>query len=323
MPVNSPSAATSCRVLVTGATGFIGRRIVRAFLDRGWQVTAAVHKTPIPAWMVGAGVDSLKFTTDDLRPVADAISGAQAVCHAAAFLPPDYTDSDYVERCLEINAVFALRLAELAAKQPGIRFVHLSSAQAYDAQSEEPCEEHDRLYSADRATYYLTSKLAGEIFVEHQRRSRGLAAIGLRVGSCYGPGMSHKSVVSMFLDKARRGQTIEVHDGGQATCDHVFVDDVAKIAVLAAESGDPGMYNMGSGRKTSILELAHATAKTYPDNRVPIKVRPPSEHPANGFPALSMHKTNSTWNHRPTDLRAGLAAMRQCLDSDVDQRRAA
>lgn len=323
MPVRSQSKGDGPTVLVTGATGFIGQRIVQSFLDRGWQVIAAVHNTPLSAAMTDAGVKAVQCSTGDLQPLADALDEAQAVCHSAAFLPPDYADSQYAERCLEVNAIFTLRLAELAAARPGLRFVHLSSAQAYAAAQPQPCAENTPLYPAGRAAYYLTSKLAGELFVEHQRQAHGLAAIGLRVGSCYGPGMTERSVVSIFLERARTGQPIEVHDGGRATCDYVYVDDVARIAVRAAESGDPGLYNLGSGRASTILELAHAAADAYPETHVPITVRPASAEPALGFPALCMQKTNTTWNHQPTDLRTGLAAMRQCSESQQERRRVA
>jgi len=323
MSLDVSSRPESRRVLVTGASGFIGRRIVRSFLDRGWQVTAAVHKTPLPAWMAAVGVGQVGFTIDDLQPLTDAVRGAQAICHAAAFMPADYGDSKHAAHCLQVNALFTLRLAELALEQPKLRFVHLSSAQGYDSSSNTACEEGDRLYPADRATYYLTSKLAGELFVEHLRRTRGLCSVGLRVGSCYGSGMPSRSVVSIFLERARSGQTIEVHDGGKATCDYVHVDDVARVAALAAESGEPGMYNMGSGTASSLVELARAAAGACPDMHVPIQVHPASENPARGFAALSMQKTNSTWNHRPTKLRMGLAAMRRILDEEDCRNRAA
>jgi UDP-glucose 4-epimerase len=301
-------------VLVTGASGFIGRRIVRWFLDSDWQVAATVHDAPLPDWMLAEGVQSIRCAAGDLAPLAERIRGAQAICHAAAFRPRNLSDSACVERCLQVNAVFSLRLAELAVNEPGIRFVHLSLA-TYDPLAQQPCAENEPIYPADRATFYLTSKLAGEIFIEHQRRTRGLAAIGLRVASCYGPGMSEKTAVATFLRRAQAGQPIDVHDGGTAACDLVYVDDVARLTVLAAQSGEPGLYNIGSGQATTILELARAVAELYPDRRVPINVHAGSVPASQGFPALSMAKTNATWNHQPTSLRDGLEAMRKSVET--------
>jgi nucleoside-diphosphate-sugar epimerase len=195
-----------------------------------------------------------------------------------------------------------------------VKFINFSSAQAYRS-SNEPSDEEAPLYPADRATYYLVSKLAGEIYIEHLRRSGSLQAVTLRLGSCYGHGMASRSVVSIFMNKARSGETLQVYESNASLYDYVYIDDVTNVAVQAAVSGEPGVYNVGSGQSHSVLELAETVAATFPEHEVPIKVLSMPDRDPASFSPLSIEKTLRTWDFRPLNLQEGLKAFRQQMES--------
>ena len=155
--------------LVTGASGFVGRRVVAALAARGWHVRAVSRvangsSSPTP---------NVEHVTGDLRDTASLaalVDGTAAVCHLAAFIPPNMADSSFAERCYEVNALASLRLAEATLAGAPRRFVLASSANAY-APRPHPVTEEEVPYPAARATYYLASKLTAELYLDHLARA--------------------------------------------------------------------------------------------------------------------------------------------------------
>lgn len=281
-------------------------------IGAGWDVSALVHRNPVPA-----GPGKIRMVSGDIGDPATMLpilSEVDAVCHLAAYLPPDYQDPAYAAACFEINALATLQLGRLCAEQ-GKRFVFCSSGQAY-VYSSVAVTEDAPLYPAERATFYLASKLSGEVFIEHLRRHHGLEAIILRVGSCYGPGMPRGSVVAFFMEQALARKPLPVRDGGVTSCDFVYVGDVARLITAALEVGAAGVYNAGSGIATSVLELAHAVKATFSEFPVIIDVAPAERPAPASFPALSMTKARDVWGHSPTSLNNGLAAFRNYLERE-------
>jgi UDP-glucose 4-epimerase len=251
----------------------------------------------------------------DPSTMSPILSEVDAVCHLAAYLPPDYASPAYASACFEINALATLRLGGFCAEH-GKRFVFCSSGQAY-VHSSVAVTEDAPLYPAERATFYLASKLSGELFIERLRRCHGLEAITFRVGSCYGPGMPRSSVVAFFMAQALARKPLPVRDGGVPSCDFVYVTDVARLVTAALETGAGGVYNAGSGTATSVLDLAHAVKDTFSEFPIGIDVAPAAGPVPASFPPLSMAKTRSMWRHSPTSLKTGLEAFRAHLEREI------
>jgi len=300
------------KIVVTGASGFIGRHLVVALLVAGHEVVAVLHKHALPVHFRTDALHIVWGDAENLSPVRDAILQADAVCHLAALIIRGPSDVWVAERCVQINSLFALRIAEFALERPKTRMIFLSSGQAY-CYSKVPVSEEAPMYPVERSTHYLASKLLGELYVESLRRSRRLSVVTLRLGCCYGPGMQI-SVVSSFMNSAAAGLPLTVFDGGRATHDFVYVSDVVSVVMCALESGNPGVYNVGSGRACSILELAQTVAETFPDRDVPIEIDPPFRHMPASFSALSIEKAREAWSYHPLPLKEGLAKYREQME---------
>ena len=306
---------SSRRVLVTGGSGALGRHVISLLIGDGWEVTALVHRNTIPT-PVGPGcIRLVGGNIGDQAIMSSILPDVDAVCHLAAYLPPDYGSPSYASACFEINALATLHLGRLCADQ-GKRFVFCSSGQAYSPSSVAVTEDAP-LYPAERATFYLVSKLSGELFIERLRRHHGLEAITFRMGSCYGPGMPENSVVASFMKQAIARKPLLVRDGGVPSCDFVYVADVARLVTAALETGAGGVYNAGSGTATSVLELAYAVKETFSDLPVGIEMASVERPAPASFPPLSMAKTQAMWGHSPTSLQAGLAAFRTHLEQEL------
>lgn len=303
------------RVLVTGASGFLGRYLVTELLSNDCEVVALTHKSGLSENLrvqVSQVVDG-----DVTNPATwrDAVSQVDAVCHFAAYIPPNHEDPSYAETCLQVNSLATLALAQASLKRPKCRFIYSSAGNAY-AFTDKFATEASLLYPADRATYYLGSKMVGELYVEHLRRTEGLESICFRISTPFGFGMGEKTAIARFMKCAHDGMPLQVIDGGIPTYDFVHVINVVELVTAALRDGEPGVYNVGSGRAHSVLELAQAVADTYPERRVSIEVKPLRDPIPASFPALAIDKAVKMWRYRPLALREGLANYRERMEKE-------
>jgi UDP-glucose 4-epimerase len=144
----------------------------------------------------------------------------------------------------------------------GVRRVVLASSGAvYGDLADQPLKEST--IPAPRSPYAV-SKLSAEYYVRTIGGLWGIETVSLRIFNAYGPGQhlpaSHPPVVPHFLKQALRGGSLVIHGDGSQTRDYVFVDDVVSAMVAAATAPNINglTINIGSGKETSLRELAKA-----------------------------------------------------------------
>lgn len=282
-------------ILVTGASGFVGRHLVAALRRRGDAVRTVQRG--------GGDEDTVvhDLAAGPLPP--DAWRRVTAVVHAAAHVPADLRDPSEARRCLEVNALPALALAE-ACRERGLPLVHLSSGNVYTPRAT-PADEDAPTWPARRATPYLASKLCGELYVG-SAIARGLRAVILRPSSIYGPGM-RGGVLSTFVRRLRAGERVSA-TVGPYRADFVWVGDVVAAALAALDRAEvTGPVNVGSGRAVGMDALARAVADGLgcPER---VDVTPQADADP-GFAPLALERAVRALGHRPTPLEAGLRAL--------------
>ena len=303
------------RVLVTGGTGFIGRHLIPMLIQNGW-IVSATYRQPEPPRMWADAVRWRPWHESGASALNGLLAGQVALCHLAAFIPPNMQDAAFAETCLKTNALLTLYWAEAAAHAALKRMVYVSSAQSYEW-AKTPVTEEQPCYPSTRAPYYLASKLLGEIYIEHFRKVALLPAISLRLASCYGPGMPSSAVVSRFMQAAKSGQILEVWDGGIPSADYIYVEDTARLIACALQAGAPGIYNAGSGQSTTVHELANQVCKVYAERTPSMQIQESVGPVPTSFPALDMTKTVTAWSVKPRSLAKGLRLYRQCLETSI------
>ncbi|MGH8542177.1 MAG: NAD-dependent epimerase/dehydratase family protein [Gammaproteobacteria bacterium] len=299
-------------LVVTGAAGFIGRRLVTAGLARGWAVRALVRD---PSSMpMGDHLNAYRWDASAAETRAHLLEGADAVCHLAALIPPDGNNPAFAKPCFGVNALGTLSLLAAAHEAGVSRFVHVASGNAYAPRPGLVGENHS-LYPSERSPYYFISKIAGEVFVDHWRRTRGLSSCVLRLGSVYGPGMKSKGLVPIFTQRLHAGQPIVVRDGGGFATDLVFVDDVVSAAHSALEGDVIGAFNIGSGVRTTVRELAALLVEIVGADPSLVTIGSPGAAPDIGFAGLDVSRARAELGYRPTPLREGLRRYVRWLSS--------
>ena len=290
------------RVAVTGANGYIGRRLVVAADAAGYEVSALLRDRNAAREWLPKGVSAQSWTLAQTTPKH--LEGVSAVCHFAAFIPPDLADPAYAQRCVEDNALGTLRLLE-AARSAGVRtFIYAGTAQVYGS-GDRPATERDAISVGERAPYYLGSKLLGEIYCRGAEAAGHMRVVMLRLGSVYGPGMAARATLRRFIDDARGRRAIRLSNGGEYGADLVFVDDVVSAVLASLEKPVKGVYNIGSGVRTTMASLAAEITKSW-GGSVEVEGTATGSAASRGFAPLDIAKATRDLGYRPTPLSAGL-----------------
>jgi UDP-glucose 4-epimerase len=153
----------------------------------------------------------------------------------------------------DVNVLGTLRILE-AARRRGAQVVFASTGGAIYGECDGPAGEN-----APRQPLapYGTSKLCGEEYLATWNRLYGTSHVALRFGNVYGPRQEphgEAGVVAIFMGLLQGGGTPKIYGDGRQTRDYVYVGDVV-AAVLAAVGTGGGVFNVGTGRETSVLEL--------------------------------------------------------------------
>ena len=252
-------------VLVTGATGFIGRRLTAALRERGAQVRVLVRGQgtrgrgqgmKVPSPLVGEGqgggvVETLVGDLADAASLARACAGMDTVIHAAGFAHADATTPEFATRHWAVNAEGTFRLVDAAVAAGVDRFVYLSSVKAVGDPGPRCVDER---WDAPPETPYGRAKRAAEERVLTAGRDAGLHAVNLRLALVYGPGM--QANLARLIAAARRGWLPPLPEtGNRRSLAHV--DDVVQAVLLAAAcpAARGQTYLVTDGRPYSGREL--------------------------------------------------------------------
>lgn len=295
-------------IVVTGSEGFVGRRVVERLLALGHEVLGISRGTR-PGLARGLLRHVHRDIAESIAP--SDIEGASAVIHAAAYVPSDMTDAAEAELCWRTNALGTLNVirAMRTARVPVL--VHLSTGNAY-ATGIDVAHERSPIYPSQSACYYLTSKFAGEVFAHNYGASGDARVVILRPSSIYGEGMNPSGALPRMLRTALAGEPITVYDGGRHTVDFVSVQDVVDAVITCVEREVVGIMNIGSGRSTSMLELAESISRVVGAYSNDIRILPSTSEPLrSGFPALDIGRAARLLGYRPRLLEEGLMEMWQ------------
>lgn len=244
------------KILVTGGAGFIGSHVVDAFVAAGHEVAVLDNLHTGTRANVNPAA---RFYEADLRDEARvrAILAAERptlLCHHAALTDVRASLRDPVAYEM-VNVVGTLHL--LAAAHAGgtrrVLFASTGGALYGDVVGIPPTEQA----ATQPRDPYSVSKLAAEQHLLTFCHHHGLEACALRYANVYGPRQNphgEAGVVAIFTHTLLRGERPTITGDGKQRRDFVFVEDVARANLVAAERGS-GVYHVSTGVGTDILTL--------------------------------------------------------------------
>jgi nucleoside-diphosphate-sugar epimerase len=257
-------------VVVTGAAGFIGARLVARLLADGHRVVAIDRRAAMPT-------GALPLVGDVSRPdalIREAIAEADAVFHLAGCPGVRDRAPDVAARRLRDNVLAGEQVLTLA--RPDVPIVVASSSSVYGGARREggrdrPCAETDVL--APRGGY-ARSKAVLEQRCARRAAAGGRVAI-LRPFTVAGEGQRPDMALALWIDAARRGEPLRILGSPQRRRDVTDVRHVVEAFVRAAARGVTGALNVGTGVGHRLTELADAVRAAV-DADVPLVVEPVS-----------------------------------------------
>lgn len=230
------------RILVSGASGFVGNNIAQYLIKEGHQVIGTGTKTENTA---NFPVLENHFTGLDFSQ----LDGIDLIFHQAA--NNDTRDLNYKEMYLA-NVAGPLKLFEELYKRGCRKFIYASSTAVY-GNSPAPFTEETR---TDPQTPYAQSKLDFDMFMKGFKSDA--TVIGLRYCNVYGPGEAHKGKRTSMIYTMINSNKVELFEFGEQKRDWVYVHDVVQANIRAATFNEKGnfIFNIGSGMSVSFNEIA-------------------------------------------------------------------
>ena len=215
------------KVLVTGATGFIGSHVARRLMSDRRAVVRALVRTPSKAKeLAKLGVEVVQGDLADFDSLARAAQGCSVVIHAAAQVSSVPSRKTFEQS----NVAGTENLVRATALAKASRFVHLSSIAVFGlATSGEVTDQSPRRHSGDA---YCDTKLDGEEVVLRYSRESRLPITILRPSAVYGPGSTHWSIIP--LKRIKKGRMFLVQ-GGKGLLNYVYIDNLVDAILLALE----------------------------------------------------------------------------------------
>ncbi len=258
-------------MLVTGGSGQLGSYLLDD-LSKTHEVLGVDLRRPRFSRHEG-----LVRTLDirDLEVLKRECKGVDAVIHTAAQVSVQKSTEDpRMDADFNIlGTISALQAAYAAGVQ---KFIYISSAAIYGDPVYVPVDEN---HPRSPKSFYGTSKLAGEYYTKAFHASFGLPYVVVRPFNFYSPRADPKSpysgVITKFAEWARRGEPLLIEGDGEQTRDFIHAADVAYLLRLVIQSNVVNQtFNCGSGRSTSVNQLAESVVKVAP-LKVEIKHIPP------------------------------------------------
>lgn len=251
------------RTLVTGGAGFIGSNLVKVLVDRGDEVTV------IDDFSVGR-MEHLKDCIEDIEVVTGSvydldlmrqlISKTDIVFHLAATCLMACNNNPVIAHEINVGGTFN---ACLASYEANAKVVYVSSSEVYGTCKFSPMKEN---HPTEPQSIYGLSKLMGEEYVKHFNKYWGVPAVIIRPFNAYGPNHridQYSAVITAFIHRLENGEYPIIEGTGKQSRDFTYVTDTAEGIALLSTLDHCEIVNIGSGRATTIKELATTLMKIY------------------------------------------------------------
>jgi nucleoside-diphosphate-sugar epimerase len=261
------------RIFLAGASGVIGRPLVRALVAAGHEVTGTTRKQDRVAEIEGAGATAAVVDALDAQALKEAVGAArpEVVVHELTALPAklDPREPGVYDANNRIRREGTANLVAAAQAAGARRMVAQSIAFVYAPVGDWVKDEEAEVIKVDGT---FGEAVAATMDLERQILSaEGIDGLVLRYGFFYGPGSSYASDGYQASEVLKR--RFPIVGGGDGTFSFIHVDDAVTATLCAVERGAPGVYNVTDDEPAPIREWVPAYAQAIgakPPRKVPV-----------------------------------------------------
>lgn len=236
-------------ILITGSTGFVGSHLIQG-MKKNFQITG-ISKNETNS-------TDYKFHSIDItNPKFSFDNKFSKIIHTAALSDVGYCNS-HPSECYETNVFATQKMLEFTRKNDS-EFVFLSSSHVYGVPKQLPISESD---ICDPLNHYATSKKMSEILCKEYSKIYGLDIKIARIFSGYGPGSHASNLINKIFNQIIHDSKI-VLGNLYPKRDFIFISDIVNglIKIITSEKKRFEIYNIGTGKSTSIEDIAKICLK--------------------------------------------------------------
>lgn len=297
------------KILLTGATGFLGSHISKKLIDNDYEVIGLDDLSTGSIKNIEQLVNNPRYTfiEHDVRIPYQA--KVDAILNFACPASPVNYQKDPV-RTIETNFLGMINLLHLA-NETGARIIQASTSEIYGDPTESPQKESywGNVNPIGIRSCYDEGKRAAETLCFDYRRQHNLDTRVIRIFNTYGPNMAigDGRVVSNFIVQALRNEPINIYGDGKQTRSFCYVSDLVegiyKLLQLNENPNTP--VNLGNPNEFTILELAKVVIEVTNSKSEILNNPLPQDDPKQRCPDISLAKSILNW--KPTiELREGI-----------------
>jgi UDP-glucose 4-epimerase len=256
-------------IVITGGAGFIGSALIGRLVERNRIVVydnLTRNSLASRPYRDHANLQVIRGDVLDIDPLADAMDGADIVVHCAAIAGIDTVVKSPVST-MRVNMIGSANVLEIASRLPRLqRVVCFSTSEVFGQQAFRSAESDNTVMGAigEARWTYAVSKLAEEHLAIAYHRERSTPATVVRPFNVYGPGQVGEGALSLFIQRAIRNETIEIHGDGTQIRAWCYVEDMIDGVTLAMEHPNAvgESFNLGNQRAvTTIFGLANTVVR--------------------------------------------------------------
>jgi len=244
------------KIIITGGAGFIGSNLAEELAKKHEVVIIDDLSTGRAENVEALDLELVRGSITDPDLLRENFRGVDYVFHQAA-LPSVQRSIEDPVLANEVNICGTLNVL-VAARDAGVtKVIYASSSSVYGDTPELPKREDMK---PDPKSPYAVAKLAGEYYCRVFNEIYGLKTVALRYFNVYGPRQNPSSdyaaVIPNFVNRVMAGKEPIIYGDGEQTRDFTFVRDVVQANVLSMESDAIGVFNVATGTRISINDLA-------------------------------------------------------------------
>lgn len=253
---------TMGRVLVTGATGFIGSHVVAGLMGRPSPIRVLVRRKD-DVEKFAKTIEVIQGDVLDYDVLRSAMQDVRVIFHFAGVGSPS-SPQDELSRILETNITGTLNVLRAAVEAGAERLIFASSASVYGRLSSTSLSEN---MVPQPLSVYAVSKLSAEHLCGVTHHAAGLETVALRYFNVYGPGEDRDGLstklIPTLLKKLLKNEPITLFGNGFQTRDFVHIDDVVNATIRAADSSGIGhsVINIGSGEMRTVFDVVETISE--------------------------------------------------------------